>query len=805
MPPEPRATVAFWPLALAALSGAAGLMHQVLWVRRMVDVLGANAGTFSRVIAAFFLGLALGAWWAARRPTPRPWRSVALAEGGVAALALIVLFSGAWAQSWPLDPTRARLLQWLLPLVLITPPAVAMGLVVPWMIRAIGRQRAVLLYGVNTLGGLGGLALAPGWALPTLGLAGASVLALSLNVLVGLGAWRLAAGPSPQNLDESSTVPTASRLPAADFAVAFASGFLVLGSEVIFQHQFAQLLISSHLSSALVLALVITALGLGALVIPWLARLGRHALPVALALAAAACAWQPFLLVVQRAGLYYLPFQKPFLAYTLEALRFGLPASALILLPAGFVFPLLLRRAAAAGVDAGRLLAINGLGGWLGAELTERTLAPMFGIWWSMSVFAIGYALCFAWQSGLVRWWATLALAGVIAFTWRLDSRLPYAGLAPGDSLISVAVGREGVVGVVRGEPDDWRILFNNTYTLGGSRAQFNQERQTLLPMLLHGDARRVATLGVATGSSLAGATLDPLLESAEGLELSPLVLRYAREYFAPFNRHVFDDPRVRFTLGDARWVIAQRPAQFDVIEGDLFLPWRTGEGRLFTREHFVNVRAALRPGGLFCQWLPVYQLTRPQFDAIVRTFREVFPEAWLIRGDFYVGMPILGLVGGRELAAVDWEKVAAACERVRTAGGCHDPLLRHAEGVAMCVAGPLPAPAPGPVNTLANAWLEWNAASNVIGVREPWFIGVPCATYVREVQRAGAAALPESLRAAQAAGDLALTLEVTRAAHLPQATDAEARLRAALPAALREDPAADWSRWPMRYRPTLP
>ena len=58
------------PYLLAALSGAAGLAHQLLWVRRMVDILGANAGTFTRVVAAFFLGLAAGAWFAARRKTP---------------------------------------------------------------------------------------------------------------------------------------------------------------------------------------------------------------------------------------------------------------------------------------------------------------------------------------------------------------------------------------------------------------------------------------------------------------------------------------------------------------------------------------------------------------------------------------------------------------------------------------------------------------------------------------------------------------------------------------------------------------
>ncbi|HMO65916.1 MAG TPA: hypothetical protein PKE47_11970, partial [Verrucomicrobiota bacterium] len=48
------------PELLVFASGAAALAHQLLWTRRLVDVLGADAGTFAKVIGAFFAGLALG-------------------------------------------------------------------------------------------------------------------------------------------------------------------------------------------------------------------------------------------------------------------------------------------------------------------------------------------------------------------------------------------------------------------------------------------------------------------------------------------------------------------------------------------------------------------------------------------------------------------------------------------------------------------------------------------------------------------------------------------------------------------------
>ncbi len=80
---------------LLLFSGAAALAHQVLWTRCLVDVLGASAGTFARVVGAFFVGLALGGALAALSPA-RPahgWRRVVLAELGVAVLALPVLFA----------------------------------------------------------------------------------------------------------------------------------------------------------------------------------------------------------------------------------------------------------------------------------------------------------------------------------------------------------------------------------------------------------------------------------------------------------------------------------------------------------------------------------------------------------------------------------------------------------------------------------------------------------------------------------------------------------------------------------------
>jgi spermidine synthase len=826
------------------LSGAAGLAHQILWTRRMVDVLGASADTFSKVVGAFFIGLALGAWLASRGGgggNRSFWRLVAQAELAVAALATLVLFSPAitdglargGAPGWS---------KWLLPPLLITPPALAMGLVVPWMVRALALdggflpRQAVWLYAVNTFGGVAGVGFVVLDGLPRLGLNGASLAAIALNLVAAAGAFLISSArgnrreaapgdcrlPIPEcrlgSLSLLTPVPT-SRIMAL---LAFASGFLVLALEVILQHQFAQVTINSLFSSALVLALVLGSLLAAALLAPVLLRLAgdeHRALGWVLSASALLCAAQPFLLTGLRDGVNILPYELPPASYLLEVLRLGACAVGPMLLAGGLVFPALLRRVAAeeGGRRVGVLFAWNGFGGWLGAELGQAVMAPAFGLWQSVVVVAAAYALLWAiWDSRLTIDAPTRAprvhrqsyflnaavlLAALVAGAW-FARALPQATVAPTERLHAFRVGREGAVAAVECGPGDWRLLFNNSYTLGGSKAQFNQERQGLLPLLLHGEARSAAILGVATGGTIAGVALSPQAESIDAVELSPLVLRYAEDYFAPYNRDVFRDPRVRFIAEDARWVMARRHAAYDVVVGDLFLPWRTGEGRLFTREHFARVRQALKPGGLFCQWLPLFQLTRPQFEAITRTFRDVFPDAFLLRGDFYAELPILGLVGGRDFHRLDWPAIEAACHGVRAARQTTDPLVRHADGVAMLLLGPPPVPGPGPVNTLANAWLEWDAGRNIVGLRTPWFIGVPLAEYVRDVQRASQTSLPESRRVAHDAGQFFLTLEIAAKLNLPVVDDLRSQMRDRLPHALRDDSEADWSQWPMRVKP---
>src|SRR5215213_9339305 len=74
------------------LSGATGLIYEVLWARMLGLVFGATTFAISAVLAAFMGGLALGSAWAANLAAriKRPLRVYGLIEIGIALYALAV-------------------------------------------------------------------------------------------------------------------------------------------------------------------------------------------------------------------------------------------------------------------------------------------------------------------------------------------------------------------------------------------------------------------------------------------------------------------------------------------------------------------------------------------------------------------------------------------------------------------------------------------------------------------------------------------------------------------------------------------
>src|SRR5215203_4137720 len=163
--------------ALFYLSGIAGLIYQVLWLRRLSVIFGVTVYAASTVLAAFMAGLAIGSALSdrvLRRPsTPlragpsTPLRAFGIAEIliGVTGLLSPVLLDAAAALYIVLDvapdsigvQTIARLVSSFAILAL---PTTMMGITLPLLTAAVSPQRESAgtsvswLYALNTLGAM---------------------------------------------------------------------------------------------------------------------------------------------------------------------------------------------------------------------------------------------------------------------------------------------------------------------------------------------------------------------------------------------------------------------------------------------------------------------------------------------------------------------------------------------------------------------------------------------------------------------------------------------------------------------------
>jgi spermidine synthase len=292
--------------------------------------------------------------------------------------------------------------------------------------------------------------------------------------------------------------------------------------------------------------------------------------------------------------------------------------------------------------------------------------------------------------------------------------KLPLVSTRFGLTVLDHHSGREGSVAVIENDTIGRCILKDNQYTLGGSHSWAVEERQANLPLLLHPAPRDVAFIGLATGITPGAALMDSNLNSITVVELSPLVERAADKFFGQFNHNITQDKRATVIVDDGRTVINAATGRFDVVIGDLFLPWGPGEARLYSLEHFRAARRSLRPGGVFCQWLAMYQLTPFQFEIIADTLQKVFPHTYLFCSALESQTPTLALVGFQDEQRLDWRTIARNCASWPNDSSMKGhSLLRDPDSVAQLYLGEWqPSASSGPVaiNTLGNLLVELDA-----------------------------------------------------------------------------------------------
>ncbi len=659
-------------------------MLEVVWLESLGRIFGSTARAAAGTLAAFFLGLGVGAWLGGRLAgrTDRPlrlygWMETLVAAGAVLSLLLLPLEDGLYALvTAGAHGVLRDGLRLLLAFVVLLPATAALGTTWPLLVEEQarrGREKAragALLQAANVVGAAAGALLAGFVLPPLLGLRRTLLVAAGASALVGLAAILLGGRRSPSTHEPTGVGPP---VRGGAQALALLSGFLGFGLQVLFVRAFSQALPASIQVFALILGVWLLALAAGSLLArgllarPWRSE---RVLAALLATGGVLAAGAILLLLSLTDGLRPPPPDLDWGAYLA-----GIAGDALVVLVPpvaclGAVFPYLLRtvEGAPAGRAAGILLSWNTVGAIAGALLAGFLLLPGPGLWTSIRLLALLAtlaALVLAWGRNVVTFWAS---AAVIAVAATLASATPIVRLGEGETLADVWEGSAGTVAVVE-EDGILRLVEDNVFTLGGSNDSRWEALQAHIPLIIHPDPRKVFVIGMGTGIT-AGAVLDHDVESVEVAELVPDVVRAAAAYFAPYSNGLFEDPRVGIIEDDGRHRLRHSAERYDVVIGDLFFPWQPGCAYLYTKEHLETVRDHLAPGGHFAQWLPCYQLGPEELEGILETFVEVFPLVTLWRGDFFVGRPILAVVGHERSTPLDGDATVAAARRLAVGDG---------------------------------------------------------------------------------------------------------------------------------------
>jgi len=695
------------------LSGATGLIYEVLWARMLGLVFGATTLAVSTVLAAFMGGLALGSALAGKfaQRIRKPLSVYGLMEILIAVYALLVPLLFRWidhvyALIWQqLQPGYFSFSLWrfLLSSVVLLVPTTLMGATLPVLaaalVRSSGRDSnsVTRLYACNLAGAILGTIAAGFVLLPSLGVRLTIVVAAALNIFVGVIAIFLQR--RAQSHDVVEKVDVEESVAAIEgggfwFFAALVSGFVTIGTQVSWTRVLTMIIGSSTYAFSIVVALFLIGLAIGAWIVARKDRSHKLRTTILVVEVLTALSLLQSLFVLNKIPALLITFglrlQIASWAGLLALQIFS--ATMLILVPAvlmGMVMPLVLVWASSEGTKAvarvGRSYAINTVGAIAGAFLTGFILIPkastrftlLFAATCCLLVAGVAYRPVSGSSDPALKRGLAIGLAfvfGVVLFVGAPRMNLADLSIGAYDSLVRVIAQTREVVkedGPTSGSNVHELLMYDEgpTATVSVRRDQdtvsmaingrtnasdsvYDMPTQVMLgqlPLLIAPKIDNGLIIGYATGVTV-GAMLQSPIQSVTCVELEPGTIA-GSEYFNHINNRPLDDPRTKLIIDDARTFLRVTPNRYDIIVSEPSHPWVPGVANLFTQEFFELGRARLNDDGIWVQWVQIYQLSTESLRSVLATYHKVFPHVLVFRvGGLNTGKDLLLIGSNRPL-----------------------------------------------------------------------------------------------------------------------------------------------------------
>jgi predicted membrane-bound spermidine synthase len=212
----------------------------------------------------------------------------------------------------------------------------------------------------------------------------------------------------------------------------------------------------------------------------------------------------------------------------------------------------------------------------------------------------------------------------------RTQTRLDFAA---GDLVISHVDGKTATIDTV------WQSTRLSIRTNGkvdatvnkapGGEATLDEGTMVLsgaLPLLLHPTAKTAANIGMGSGLTSQLLLTTGLLSHVDTIEIEAEMVKAAR-HFRPRNELVFSDPRSQVHIEDAKTFFATHRKRYDIIVSEPSNPWVSGVAGLFSLEFYELVSRHLNEGGLFVQWLQLYEIDAPLVGSVLKAVSRHFTD----------------------------------------------------------------------------------------------------------------------------------------------------------------------------------
>jgi spermidine synthase len=691
-----------WIFLFFFVSGATGLIYEVVWTRLLTLVMGNTHYSISTVLTAFMGGLALGSYVGGKAIDRKfnPLMVYAFLEAGIGLYCLLIpslidlafpLFKLIYLNFGD-SYTQASLARFFVCVGILILPATFMGATLPVLSKFVTQEEAHIgkdvgtLYSINTFGAVFGAWASAFIFMRLLGVHSTIWMAALSNLAISTVIF-LVFKPPLKEKDHNEPRIALEPLDKKEKLILLSfglSGMVALVYQVAWNRILSLLLGSSVYAFSLILTVFILGLALGT---ASFSRLLSRFSDVMKVYGVTQIVIGLFALsIIPLFG--HIPFTNRWvyenwgLEFESVQLANFLIIFALIFIPTFFMgaqFPLVIklmvRKLETLGVHVGRAYACNTLGAIVGSFVAGFLLIPGLGLQTTLmsgvflnvllgiAILALGSKLKFnmkIYVLPVVLMFSILVAKSIGPWDKSVISSgsfMPYriADLEEAEQKKNkILFFKEGMHTTVTTELSVSGNIFLRVNGKTDASLALDMRTQLLsgyLPMLFHPDPKSTLVIGQGSGITLGAVEQFPVKE-IKLVEISPSVIEGSR-FFDPFNHQALKDERVTLKLEDGRNHIALSADTYDVIISEPSNPWISGVGALFTVNFFELLKKRLNPGGVACIWVHT-NMSPESFKSIIRSFSKEFPfvSMWeSIAGDDYL------LIGSEKKYGLSYEK----------------------------------------------------------------------------------------------------------------------------------------------------